>query len=167
MGDDVDLGLRVGHVNLRVSNLERSITFYAEVLGLELRQRIGTGGAFLAAGGYHHHVGLNTLGSLGGSPPPDGRTGLHHIAFVYPDRSRLARAIKRVLRHGIVLVHKADHGVSEAVYFLDPDMNMVELYWDRPRPEWPENPDGTLAMTNDALDLDDLLAAADCEKDGS
>jgi catechol 2,3-dioxygenase len=160
MEEGADLGLRMGHVNLKVSDLERSIRFYSEVLGLELRQRIGKGGAFLAAGGYHHHVGLNTLRSLGGLPPPEGHTGLHHVAFVYPDRQRLARAIRRVMRHGISLVYKADHGVSEAVYFHDPDMNMIELYWDKPRSLWPENPDGTLAMTNDALDLDDLLSAA-------
>jgi catechol 2,3-dioxygenase len=161
MENDTDFGLRMGHVNLKVSDLERSIGFYADVLGLEVRQRIGRGGAFLAAGGYHHHVGLNTLKSLGCPPPPDSHTGLHHVAFVYPDRPSLARAVRRVLQHGIVLAYKADHGVSEAVYFHDPDMNMIEIYWDRPRSEWPENPDGTLAMTDDALDLDDLLAAAD------
>ena len=160
MVDDTDLGARVGHVNLKVSDLERSIRFYADVLGLELRQRIGKGGAFLAAGGYHHHVGLNTLGSLGGLPPPEGHTGLHHVAFVYPSRERLARAIKRVLGCGIALAYKADHGVSEAIYFYDPDMNMIELYWDRPRAQWPVNPDGTLEMTTDPLDLDDLLSTA-------
>jgi catechol 2,3-dioxygenase len=158
-----DPGVRVGHVNLKVSDLERSIKFYAEVMGLELRQRIGQGGAFLAAGGYHHHVGLNTLKSLGGLPAPDGHTGLHHVAFVYPDRKSLALAIKRVLAHGVSLVYQSDHGVSEAVYFHDPDRNMIEIYCDRPRSEWPENPDGTLAMVNDPLDLDNLLAAADRE----
>jgi catechol 2,3-dioxygenase len=128
-------------------------------MGLELRQRFGKGGAFLGAGGYHHHVGLNTLKSLGGSPPPDGHTGLHHVAFVYPDRQSLARALKRVLAHEIVLLHKADHGESEAVYFHDPDRNMIEIYCDRPRSAWPTNPDGTLAMVDDPLDFDDLLAA--------
>src|SRR5262245_40614608 len=157
---DIDLGARVGHVNLKVSDLERSIKFYAEVLGLELRQRFGKGGAFLAAGGYHHHVGLNTVRSLGGVPPPDGHTGLHHVAFVYPDRQSLARAIKRVLAHGIVLRHKADHGVSEAVYFHDPDSNLIEIYWDRPRSAWPHSSDGTFAMVDDPLDLDALLSSA-------
>ena len=165
MGYDTDLGARMGHVNLRVSDLDRSIKFYAEVMGLELRQRIGKGGAFLAAGGYHHHVGLNTVRSLGGSPPPDGHTGLHHVAFVYPDRQSLARAIKRVLAHGIVLRHQADHGVSEAVYFHDPDSNMIEIYCDRPRSEWPEGPDGALAMIDAPLDLDNLLASADAENE--
>ncbi len=163
MGYDTDPGARVGHVNLRVSDLDRSIKFYAEVMGFELRQRFGKGGAFLAAGGYHHHVGLNTVRSLGGSPPPDGHTGLHHVAFVYPDRQSLARAVKRVLAHGIVLLHKADHGVSEAVYFHDPDSNMIEIYWDRPQSEWPQKPDGTLEMTDDPLDLDNLLASVDPE----
>jgi catechol 2,3-dioxygenase len=165
VGDDVrgggDLGARVGHVNFKVSDIDRSIAFYAEVLGLELRQRIGKGGAFLAAGGYHHHVGLNTLTSLGGTPAPEGHTGLHHVAFVYPDRRSLARAVKRVLAHGIVLVHKADHGVSEAVYFHDPDSNLIEIYVDRPRSEWPEGPGGTLAAFDHPLDLDDLLAAGE------
>lgn len=159
-GNSASLGVRVGHVNLRVSDLERSIKFYVEIMGLELRQRIGKGGAFLAADGYHHHVGLNTVKSLGGLPPPDGHTGLHHVAFVYPDRHSLARAIKRVLAHGIVLRHKADHGVSEAVYFHDPDSNLIEIYWDRPRSEWPVNPDGTLAMVDNPLDVDALLASA-------
>ena len=166
MGYDTDLGARVGHVNLRVSDLDRSIKFYAEVMGFELRQRFGKGGAFLAAGGYHHHTGLNTVRSLGGSPPPDGHTGLHHVAFVYPDRQSLARAVKRVLAHGIVLIHQADHGVSEAVYFHDPDSNMIEIYWDRPRSEWPEGPDGTLEMTDDPLDLDNLVASVDTEING-
>jgi catechol 2,3-dioxygenase len=158
---DGDLGARVGHVNLKVSDLNRSIRFYAEVMGLELRQRIGKGGAFLAAGGYHHHVGLNTLSSLGGAPPPHGHTGMHHIAFVYPDRRSLARAVRRVLAHGVVIVHKSDHGVSEAVYFHDPDSNLIEIYWDRPRSEWPEGPDGSLAAFDNPLDLDALLSADD------
>ena len=158
-------GVQVGHVNLKVSDLDRSITFFTEVLGLELQQRFGKGGAFLGAGGYHHHVGLNSLKSLGGLPPPEGCTGLHHVALVYPDRKSLARAIKRVLARGIVLVHKADHGVSEAVYFHDPDSNMIERYCDRPRSQWPRTTDGNLAMIDDPLDLDDLLAADDPEND--
>ena len=148
-------------MNLKVSDLERSIVFYSDVLGFELRQRIGKGGAFLGAGGYHHHVGLNTVRSLGGTPPPEGHTGLHHVAFVYPDRRSLAVAVKRVLAAGITLVHKADHGVSEAVYFHDPDSNLIELYRDRPRDEWPVGDGGMLAMVDDPLDLDDLLAEAD------
>jgi catechol 2,3-dioxygenase len=154
-------GAKVGHVNLKVSDLERAIEFYGEVLGFELRQRFGKGGAFLGAGGYHHHVGLNTLKSLGGTPPPEGHTGLHHVAFVYPDRRSLAIAVRRVLDAGIELSHKADHGVSEAVYFPDPDGNLIELYRDRPPEEWPCGEDGMLAMVDDPLDLDALLAEAD------
>ena len=157
----IDPAAQVGHVNLKVSDLERSIAFYADVLGFELRQRIGKGGAFLGAGGYHHHVGLNTLRSLGGAPPPEGHTGLHHVAFVYPDRRSLAVAVRRVLAAGITLVHKSDHGVSEAVYFHDPDSNLIELYRDRPRDQWPVGDGGMLAAGDDQLDLDDLLAEAD------
>jgi catechol 2,3-dioxygenase len=157
----IDPRTQVGHVNLKVSDLERSIVFYSDVLGFELRQRIGKGGAFLGAGGYHHHVGLNTVRSLGGTPPPEGHTGLHHVAFVYPDRRSLAVAVKRILAAGITLVHKADHGVSEAVYFHDPDSNLIELYRDRPREEWPVGDGGMPAMVDDPLDLDDLLAEAD------
>ena len=157
----IDPRTQVGHVNLKVSDLERSIVFYSDVLGFELRQRIGKGGAFLGAGGYHHHVGLNTVRSLGGTPPPEGHTGLHHVAFVYPDRRSLAVAVKRVLAAGITLVHKADHGVSEAVYFHDPDSNLIELYRDRPRDEWPVGDGGMPATVDDPLDLDDLLAEAD------
>ena len=157
----IDPAAQVGHVNLKVSDLERSIAFYADVLGFELRQRIGKGGAFLGAGGYHHHVGLNTLRSLGGTPPPEGHTGLHHVAFVYPDRRSLAVAVRRVLAAGITLVHKSDHGVSEAVYFHDPDSNLIELYRDRPRDQWPVGDGGMLAAVDDPLDLDDLLAEAD------
>jgi catechol 2,3-dioxygenase len=156
----IDPAAQVGHVNLRVSDLERAIAFYTDVLGFALRQRIGNGGAFLGAGGYHHHVGLNAVRSLGGTPPPEGHTGLHHVAFLYPSRRSLAVAVKRVLAAGVALTHKADHGVSEAVYFCDPDRNLVELYRDRPRHQWPVGEDGTLAMVDDPLDLDDLLAEA-------
>lgn len=157
----IDPAAQVGHVNLRVSNLERSIAFYTDILGFELHQRIGKGGAFLGAGGYHHHVGLNTVRSLGGTPPPEGHTGLHHVAFIYPNRRSLAVAVKRVVAAGITLVHQADHGVSEAVYFHDPDSNLIEFYRDRPRDEWPRGGNGMLAMVDDPLDLDDLLAEAD------
>jgi catechol 2,3-dioxygenase len=157
----IDPAAQVGHVNLKVSDLERSIAFYTDILGFELRQRIGKGGAFLGAGGYHHHVGLNTLRSLGGSPPPDGHTGLHHVAFLYPNRRSLSVAVRRVIDAGIELVHTFDHGVSEAVYFHDPDRNLIELYRDRPRDEWPIDAGGALAMVSGPLDLDDLLAEAD------
>lgn len=155
----IDPSAHVGHVNLKVSDLERSIAFYSEILGFELHQRFGKGGALLGAGGYHHHVGLNTVRSLGGTPAPDGHTGMHHVAFVYPDRRSLAAAVERVFNAGIELVHTADHGVSEAVYFHDPDRNLFELYRDRPRDEWPRADDGMLAMTDDPLDLADLLGA--------
>lgn len=157
----IDARAEVGHVNLKVSDLEQSIAFYADILGFRLNQRIGKGGAFLGAGGYHHHVGLNAVRSLGGTPPPEGHTGLHHVAFVFPTRRSLAVAVKRVVDAGIPLIHKADHGVSEAVYFHDPDRNLIELYRDRPRNEWPFAANGMLAMVDDALDLDDLLAEAD------
>ncbi len=156
----IDPAAQVGHVNLKVSDLERSIAFYSDILGFELHQRIGKGGAFLGAGGYHHHVGPNTLSSLGGTPPPEGHTGLHHVAFLYPDRRSLAVAVKRVIAAGMPLVHKSDHGVSEAVYFHDPDRNVIELYRDRPRDEWPVGENGMLAAVDDPLDLDDLLAEA-------
>jgi catechol 2,3-dioxygenase len=158
---EINAAARVGHVNLKVSDLERSIAFYSDVLGFTLHQRIGKGGAFLGAGGYHHHVGLNSVRSLGGTPPPEGHTGLHHVAFLYPDRRSLAVAVTRVLAAGIALVHKSDHGVSEAVYFHDPDGNLVELYRDRPRDEWPRDAAGMLAAFDEPLDLADLLAEAD------
>ncbi len=161
MTHQIDPATQVGHVNLKVSDLERSIAFYSDILGFKLHQRIGKGGAFLGAGGYHHHVGLNTVRSLGGTPPPEGHTGLHHVAFLYPNRKSLAAATKRVVEAGIALVHKADHGVSEAVYFHDPDNNLIELYRDRPRGEWPVDQNGMLAMVDDPLDLDGLLAEAD------
>lgn len=151
---------RVGHIHLKVADLERSIEFYSEVLGFTLIARYGSGAAFLAAGSYHHHIGLNTWESAGGSPPPSGHTGLYHTAFVYPDRKSLAQAVKRALVKGVEITAKADHGVSEAVYFFDPDRNGVEVYWDRPEAVWPRNPDGSLRPLNDPLDLDSLLAEA-------
>lgn len=147
---------RIGHVHLKVGNLERAIHFYRDVLGFELTQRYGDRAAFLAAGGYHHHIGLNTWESEGGSPPPPGSTGLYHIAIAYPARAELADALRRVLRAGIPLEGASDHGVSLAIYLRDPDGNGVELYWDRPREEWPRTPNGDIAMGVKPLDLDQL-----------
>lgn len=151
---------RIGHVHLKVADLDRSIAFYRDVLGLEVTQRYGAQAAFLAAGGYHHHVALNTWHSLGGIPPERARTGLYHLALLYPSRSALAAALKQVLAAGVVLDGAADHGVSEAVYFRDPDENGIELYVDRLVSDWPRDQDGNLVMGNDRLDLDGLLAEA-------
>lgn len=147
----------VGHVHLKVADLERAIHFYSGVLGFEVMQRIGDSAAFLGAGGYHHHVGLNTWESKGGSPPPAGSTGLYHVAFRYPDRSALGNAVRRLRELSIPLEGAADHGVSEAVYLRDPDGNGVELYCDRPREAWPRSPDGGLRMYTRPLDLEGLL----------
>ena len=149
---------RIGHIHLRVSNLDRAIAFYGDVLGFHVTQRYGRGAAFLAAGDYHHHIGLNTWESLGATPPPPGHTGLYHSAFLYPDRASLGAVIGRVLDAGILLDGAADHGVSEAVYLRDPDENGVELYYDKPEAEWPRDANGTLAMRNDRLDVPGLLA---------
>lgn len=151
---------RIGHVHLRVADLERAIDFYTRVIGLTLVTRYGAQAAFLSAGGYHHHIGLNTWESRGATPPPPGHTGLYHTAFLFPDRRSLAQALARVVAAGVSLSGAADHGVSEAVYFEDPDGNGVELYRDRPEAEWPRNPDGSLRMYNAALDLRALLAEA-------
>ncbi|SDE34972.1 VOC family protein [Limimaricola pyoseonensis] len=151
---------RIGHVHLRVSDLDRAIAFYTGVIGLELTQRYSHGAAFLSAGGYHHHVGLNTWESLGASPPPPGHTGLYHTAILYPNRAALARALRRVIEAGVELEGAADHGVSEAIYLRDPDANGVELYRDRPEAEWPRDHTGTLAMINRPLDIKALLAEA-------
>ncbi len=153
----INSGVRVGHVHLKVADLERALGFYRDVLGFELQQRFGSQAAFLSAGGYHHHIGLNTWESKGGSPPPPGTTGLYHVAILYPTRALLADALRRVLAAGIELDGVADHGVSEALYLRDPDNNGVELYWDRPQEQWPHNADGSLAMFTRALDLDGLL----------
>ncbi len=152
---------RIGHTHLKVANLERAIAFYCDVLGFELMQRYGTSAAFVAAGGYHHHIGLNTWESLNGSPPPYGTTGLYHVALLYPTRKDLARITKRLIDHGIELVGASDHGVSEAIYLRDPDENGLELYWDKPKDQWPVTPEGKLAMTSDRLDLDDLFSLLD------
>jgi catechol 2,3-dioxygenase len=154
----IDPGTRIGHVHLKVADLERALGFYVGVLGFSLMQRYGTQAAFVSAGGYHHHIGLNTWESLGGSPPAPGTTGLYHTAILYPTRVALADALRRLIQAGITLDGASDHGVSEALYLRDPDGNGVELYRDRPEEEWPRTPDGALAMTTRRLDLDALLA---------
>ena len=157
----IPAGAGIGHVHLKVADLERALAFYRDVLGLELTQRYGGQAAFLSAGGYHHHIGLNTWESRGGSPPGRGHTGLYHLAIRYPTQRDLAVAVDRVLASGHHLQGAADHGVSEAVYLADPDGNGVELYWDRPREAWPRAPDGSVAMRTDPLDLARLLRQAD------
>jgi catechol 2,3-dioxygenase len=150
----------IGHVHLKVADLDRAVRFYTDVLGFEVQARIGDQAAFLSAGGYHHHIGLNTWESRGGSPPPPGSTGLYHFAIRYPTRAALAQAVRAVLEAGI-RIGASDHGVSEAVYFSDPDGNGIELYRDRPREEWPREPDGDgVAMFTRPLDLEGLLAEA-------
>ncbi len=153
----INPGVRIGHVHLKVADLERALAFYCGVLGFELMQRYGSEAAFIAAGGYHHHIGLNTWESLGGSPPPPGSTGLYHTAILYPARAALADALRRLIAVGIPLDGASDHGVSEALYLRDPDQNGVELYWDKPQEQWPRTPDGQLAMHTRRLDLDSLL----------
>lgn len=153
----IDSRVTIGHVHLKVADLDRALRFYSDVLGFEVTQRYGSGAVFLSAGGYHHHIGLNTWESLGGSPPAREATGLYHLAILYPTRAALADALRRLLAHGIPLEGASDHGVSLALYLRDPDGNGVELYWDRPREEWPLRPDGSLAMVTAPLDLDDLL----------
>jgi len=151
----------IGHVHLKVADLDRAIHFYGDLLGFEVTQRYGDQAAFLGAGGYHHHIGLNTWESAGATPPPHGHTGLYHSAFLYPDRQQLARALHRVLASGITLDGAADHGVSEAVYLRDPDGNGVELYRDRAEAGWPRDAKGGLKMVNAPLDVAALLAEAD------
>jgi catechol 2,3-dioxygenase len=158
--DPVDAGVRIGHVHLKVSDLERSLAFYCGVLGFELQQRYGPQAAFVSAGGYHHHIGLNTWDSKGGSAPARGTTGLFHVAILYPSRRALAVALKQLMEHNIPLEGASDHGVSEALYLSDPDGNGIELYWDRPEDQWPRDSDGAVAMTTLRLDLDDLLKEA-------
>ena len=154
----IDDRVGIGHVHLKVADLDRALKFYCGVLGFELTQRFGSQAAFISAGGYHHHIGLNTWESAGGSPPPPGATGLYHLAILYPTRALLADALRRVLAAGIELEGASDHGVSEALYLRDPDNNGVELYWDRPREQWPRSPEGGVAMFTHSLDLDSLLA---------
>src|SRR5262245_16800464 len=153
-------GTKIGHVHLKVADLDRALNFYCDVLGFELMQKYGTQAAFVSAGGYHHHIGLNTWESQGGSPPPPGATGLYHLAILYPTRAALADALRRLQAAGIPLEGASDHGVSEALYLRDPDNNGVELYWDRPRGTWPRTADGELAMFTRPLDLDSLLSEA-------
>jgi len=156
----IDAGVRIGHVHLKVADLERALKFYCGVLGFELQQKFGAQAAFVSAGGYHHHIGLNTWESAGGSPPPPGATGLYHTAILYPTRALLADALQRVLAANMEIDGAADHGVSEAIYLRDPDENGVELYWDRPQSQWPRAANGELAMFTRPLDLAALLQAA-------
>lgn len=161
--DPIDPGVDIGHTHLKVSDIERSLGFWRDVLGFELTQRFGAEAAFLSAGGYHHHIGLNTWMSRGGPSPAPGTTGLFHVAVRYPTRRSLAAALRRVAEAGVPLDGASDHGVSEALYLRDPDANGVELYWDRPREQWPRDPEDPerIAMFTAPLDLDDLLAELD------
>jgi catechol 2,3-dioxygenase len=154
----IDAGVRIGHVHLKVADLDRALAFYCGVLGFQLMQRMGAQAAFISAGGYHHHIGLNTWESRGGSPPPPGTTGLYHLAILYPTQAALADALRRLIQADIPLDGASDHGVSEALYLRDPDENGVELYWDRPREEWPRTADGKLSMFTHRLDLMGMLA---------
>ena len=153
----IDPGVDIGHVHLRVSDIDRALEFYQGVLGFDVIQRMGSQAAFLSAGGYHHHIGLNTWGSKGGSPPAPGTTGLFHVAIRYPSRAALADALQRLIDAGIRLDGASDHGVSEALYLHDPDHNGIELYWDRPQSQWPLDADGKLEMVSEPLDLAGLL----------
>jgi catechol 2,3-dioxygenase len=167
MGDQpehpIDPGVDIGHVHLKVADLDRSLAFYRDVLGFEVQQRLGDEAAFISAGGYHHHIGLNTWQSAGGSPPPPGTTGLFHVAIRYPSRAALAGALRRIAESGIPLQGASDHGVSEAIYLSDPDQNGIELYWDRPEDQWPHRADGTLDIYTRPLDLRDLMAELEAE----
>lgn len=154
----IDAGARIGHVHLKVAQLQRALDFYCGVLGFQVTQTYGPQAAFVSAGGYHHHIGLNTWESLGGRPPAPGSTGLYHVAILYPTRAALADALRRLAAAGWPLDGASDHGVSEALYLRDPDQNGIELYWDRPESEWPRTPEGKLAMVTRPLDLDALLA---------
>jgi catechol 2,3-dioxygenase len=156
----IDPRVDIGHVHLKVADIDRALAFYRDVLGFEVMQRYGESAAFISAGGYHHHLGLNTWESRGGSPPPHGSTGLYHVAIRYPDRAALGDALRRLVEHRIPISGATDHGVSEAIYLSDPDGNGIELYRDRPADEWPRTPDGELAMVTEPLDLEALLAEA-------
>jgi catechol 2,3-dioxygenase len=154
----IDPRVDIGHVHLKVSDIDRALAFYRDVLGFELQQRMGDQAAFLSAGGYHHHIGLNTWESKGGAPPPPGTTGLYHVAIRYPTRASLADALGRLVEARIPLSGASDHGVSEALYLRDPDGNGIELYWDRPEEDWPRSDDGSVAMFSAPLDVEALLA---------
>lgn len=156
---------RIGHVHLKVADLDRALAFYCGVLGFELTQRMGRHAAFISAGGYHHHIGLNTWESAGGEPPAPGTTGLYHLAILYPTRAALADALRRVMEAEIPLEGASDHGVSEAIYLRDPDDNGVELYWDRPQEEWPRTVDGEIAMVTNPLNLGELLQSCEAIAD--
>ena len=153
-------GVRIGHVHLKVADLDRAVAFYRDVLGFEVTQKIGSQAAFLGMDGYHHHIGLNTWESGRGAPPPPGTTGLYHAAILYPDRPSLALALRRLIEHGVSPDGAADHGVSEAIYLHDPDGNGLELYRDRPPEEWPRTKAGELSMVTEPLELGNLLAEA-------
>lgn len=155
----IPAGTRIGHVHLKVADLDRALGFYCDILGFELMQNYGTQAAFVSAGGYHHHIGLNTWESEGGRPPPPGATGLYHLAILYPTRADLADALKRLIANGVPLDGASDHGVSEALYLRDPDDNGIELYWDKPQADWPRTADGKLAMHTRRLDVEGLLRA--------
>jgi catechol 2,3-dioxygenase len=156
----IDPRVDIGHVHLKVADIDRALEFYRDVLGFELQQRMGQDAAFLSAGGYHHHIGLNSWESRGASRPPRGTTGLYHAAIRYPTRAMLADALRRLVDAGVPLTGASDHGVSIALYLNDPDGNGLELYWDRPEEEWPRGPDGKLAMVSEPVDLQALLAEA-------
>ena len=160
-GYTIAAGVDIGHVHLKVADIDRSLAFYCGVLGFELMQRYGADAAFVSAGGYHHHIGLNTWESRGGSAPPRGTTGLYHVAIRYPTRAALARALRALIERRYPIDGASDHAVSEAIYLHDPDGNGIELYWDRPRDVWPRSADGSSAMVVEPLDLEGLLAAAD------
>ncbi len=147
----------IGHVHLKVSDLDRSLRFYSDVLGFELTQRYGSQAAFVSAGGYHHHIGLNTWHSLGSDPAPERAPGLYHVAIVFPTRRDLAAALQNIVDNGVTIDGASDHGVSEAIYFRDPDNNGIEIYWDRPKAEWPLDGDGNIQMVSDPLNLNELL----------
>ncbi|MEK6398273.1 MAG: VOC family protein [Terriglobus sp.] len=161
MNEPLHPGVRIGHVHLKVADIDRALWFYHEVLGFEIIQRFGNSAAFVSAGGYHHHIGLNTWESQGGKPPAAGTTGLYHLAILYPTRAELGKALRRVLTAGVPLHGASHHGVSEAIYLADPDGNGVELYWDLPKDEWPMDANGNIRMTTRELDLRPILAEAE------
>ena len=157
----IDPAVKIGHVHLKVADIDRALDFYCGILGFILTQRFGRSAAFIAAGDYHHHIGLNTWESLGGQKPAAGTTGLYHLAILYPTRAKLGDALRRLVKAGWILDGASDHGVSQALYLRDPDENGVELYWDYPQNQWPVTPEGDLAMVSENLDLEGLLKAAE------